>query len=36
MKPRKIAIGGGEAEAIDLKAEQPQVENDNNSETRAA
>ena len=36
MKPRKIAIGGGEAEAIEGRAEQRQVENDNNSETRAA
>jgi len=36
MKPRKIAIGGGEAEQIDLKAEQRQVENDNQGEAEAA
>jgi len=36
MKPRKIAIGGGEAQPIDLKSEQRQVENDNNGESQAA
>jgi molecular chaperone IbpA len=36
MKPRKIAIGGEEGQQIEGRAEQRQVENDNNSESRAA
>ncbi len=36
MKPRKVAIGGSQAQPIDLTAENRQVENDNNAETQAA